>query len=106
MRSIEVVNNSAEAMSINTNSADGSLYLAQKVTPYARLFVVIEIKKLQTIQDKLFEAIFNDSEEEIKRAIQAGANVNIAKDGASLLTWAVSLHRIKAAKCLIENGAV
>ena len=37
----------------------------------------------------LFEAILNNSADEIRRSIQAGANVNLEKDRKRPLFWAV-----------------
>lgn len=56
-------------------------------------------------QDMLHQAILNDSADEIKHALQAGANVNLGKNGKSPLLSAILLKRSKAVGALLELGA-
>lgn len=56
-------------------------------------------------QDALYQAIASDSEEGIKKAITAGADVNREKDGKPLLLTAILLNRNKAIEALLGAGA-
>ena len=56
-------------------------------------------------RDKLFEAIINESQEDIQLAIHAGANVNDVKDGIAPLLLAVLLRKPEIVKFLLHLGA-
>jgi len=60
--------------------------------------------KIQS-QELLYKAIVKNSVADIKKAIQAGADVNYTKDGKSALVLAVLLKRDDAIQCLLDNGA-
>lgn len=52
--------------------------------------------------DRLYKGILNDSAEEIKQSIQAGANINQVKDGKPLIVLAILLKKSNAVKALLE----
>ena len=106
LQTIDVLNNSSQVLNLSANNADRSLCLTQIVPAYAKSLVVVQITQLRSLQDMLFEGILNDSPSEIRRAIQAGANVNLEKEGKRPLLWAVTFHRMNAVRCLLEQGAI
>jgi hypothetical protein len=105
-QTIDILNNSNQQLQISANNTDHSLKINHTVPAYAKSLIIVKVTYLKSLQDTLFEAILNDSPEEIKAAIQAGANVNIEKEGKRPLMWAVAFHRTKAAQCLLEHGAI
>jgi len=56
-------------------------------------------------QDRLHKAILNNSAEEIKLAINAGADINLEKDGKYPLLLALLLKRYTALESLLGAGA-
>lgn len=105
IQTIEVVNNSAQLLNIAANNNDRSLHINQTISAFTKSLIVIQITQLKTLQDRLFEAILNNSYSEVRQAIREGADVNQEKDGKSPLLWAVLFQRTNAAKCLINHGA-
>lgn len=65
----------------------------------------IEVKVYVDAQNLLHKAILNDSAEEVRSAVLAGANVNAGKDGKAPLIVAVALKRSRAIDELINCGA-
>lgn len=106
IQTIEVVNNSSKTMNITTNNTDSTLHIHQIIPSFTKSLALIHLTQIKSLQDMLFEAILNNSADEIRRSIQAGANVNLEKDGKRPLFWAVFFQRVNAIRCLIENGAV
>lgn len=105
MQSIEIVNNSAQAIHIASNTANPSLYIDHVVPAFTKSLVIVQVTKLKNLQDLLFDAILKDSAEDIRSAIFSGASVNLEREGKTPLLWAVLLHRPNAARCLLEYGA-
>lgn len=66
---------------------------------------VITMTKLKSAQEMLHQAIFDNSAEGIKKAVTAGADVNLYRDGKSPLLWAVLLKRTNAVAALLECDA-
>jgi len=60
---------------------------------------------LAQAQELLHKAILNDSAEDVREALQFGANVNKGKDGKAALLWAVLLKRSRAVDALLSCGA-
>ncbi len=68
----------------------------------------IQMKKLKAqegSQEMLHQAILANSAEGIKKAVSAGANVNIEKDGQTPLLLAVVLKKVNAVEALLLYGA-
>ena len=53
----------------------------------------LKSRKISSPLLMLHDAILNDSAEDIRQAVQSGANVNLGKDGKAPLLWAVLLKR-------------
>jgi ankyrin repeat protein len=87
------------------NGTDSSLNV--DLTVPARAEALIRIRKIQVkfSQDILHKAILNNSIEEIRKAILAGADVNYIKDGKNPLFLAVALAQTNIVELLLENGA-
>lgn len=105
-QAIEVVNNSDHAIRIAANSNEQMLHIAYEVPAHFHSLIVATLTKIQCPQDFLFAAIVNDSANEIRRAIQMGANINKEIDGKTPLLWAVLLKKYNAARCLMDLGAL
>ena len=103
-QSIEVVNHSANAMTIGANSS--SFNANYTVPALTKSLLIFQLTALKSLQDMLFTAIVNNSAEGIREAMILGANVNCPREGKSLLLWAVTLQRSNAARCLLEHGAI
>ena len=85
------------------NNAAKSLQLNIAVPEYSR--ADIQIKKINDLQEVLHKAILKDSSEEIREAVQSGANINMAKDGKSPLLFAILRLRYNAIEVLLKLGA-
>lgn len=112
-----LTNSTQEIMEVIRAGADVNLFRDGK----APLKWAIDLKKLNSAEvlkrcgaimpcpkNMLYRAILNDSPDEIKMAIQAGADINDEnqfKEGLSPLGWAVSLTKSKATQALLECGA-
>lgn len=57
------------------------------------------------LQDRLHQAIINNSIDDIKQVIQEGANCNCLKDNKSPLFWAIVLKRPEIVETLLNCGA-
>jgi ankyrin repeat protein len=55
--------------------------------------------------DRANFAVFNNNIDELKIAIQNGADVNYSKDGISLLQWASNNGNLAMVRYLVEHGA-
>ncbi|MDR3549991.1 MAG: hypothetical protein P4L31_01130 [Candidatus Babeliales bacterium] len=86
------------------NNTDQSLRLNIAVAEYSQAH--IEIKKINDLQEALHKAILNDSAMEIRSAVQAGANVNMTKNGKLPLLWSILLNHYNAADVLLQLGAI
>jgi ankyrin repeat protein len=105
-QSVEVINNSAQVMNIAANTADRSFSFNHSTPAFCKSLILLEITKLQSLQEMLFDAILNDSPSEIRHAMRLGASINYPKDGKTPLFWAISFHRTNAAKYLLDHGAI
>jgi ankyrin repeat protein len=76
-------------------------YLTEQGTEYN----LANQKEIKTPLLMLHEAILNDSAEEIRNAIQVGADINLGKDGKAPLWWAILNDKYTAVKTLLEFGA-
>jgi len=85
---MHVINNTNHSLDINFTLPEQTVAL-------------IQLKKLEV----LFSAILNDSAEEIRAAVHAGADVNQEKDGKSPLLLAILLKRHNAVETLLQLGA-
>ncbi len=65
----------------------------------------IELKKIDLLQNALYQGILNDSEAVIRQAICDGADINLEKNGKSPLLWATHLRKNVALKTLLIFGA-
>ncbi len=84
------------------NDSDQSLRADIGIPAHNRADILIT--KMNDIQDALYKAILNDSVVEIKKAVQAGADINKRKDNKPLLLWAILLNRYNAIAELIQLG--
>ncbi len=57
------------------------------------------------VQEMLHEAILNNSVKEIKKAVQAGADINFSVDNKVALLWGTLLNKINAVEELLNSGA-
>lgn len=105
IQTIDTLNNSNQLLHLSANNADRTLCLNHTVPAFAKSLIIVQVTQLRALQDMLFEGILNDSSEQIRRAIQAGANVNLEREGKRPLLWAVTFHRMNAVRCLLELGA-
>lgn len=87
-QSIDVINNTE-------NPLDVGFTLPEKTIAH------IQLKKLEL----LHEAILNDSAEQIRAAVVAGADVNQLRDGKLPLFWAILLKNANAVEALVQLGA-
>ncbi len=85
------------------NSSDATLTLEHGVPEYTKAFIAL--KKIDPLQYQLNRAILNDSPEEIRAAVKAGANIHPTKIGKAPLLIAVLLRRTKAVDALLKCGA-
>lgn len=106
LQTIDILNNSAQALHITAKNGDCSMSFNQTIPVYAKLFVMVQVTKLELLQDMLYIGIINDSPERIMQAIASGANVNLEKGGIRPLSWAMKLGKNNAALCLLEHGAI
>ena len=83
------------------NDTDQKVNIDLKVP--ARAEALIKIKKLhgQQPQEMLHKAILNNSAEEVRNAVLAGADVNNGKDGKLPLLWALLLKCCNAFEALV-----
>ena len=102
---IDVVNNSEQALQLNAQNTDQSLNIDHTIAAYTKSCITVQMVKLKSLQDMLFEGILKNSSEKIKLALKCGAEVNRPIDGRSPLLWAILLEKSNAAKNLVENGA-
>jgi len=66
---------------------------------------VIQFTKIKSAQEMLHQAILDNSAEGIKKAIAAGANVNLEKEGKLPILWALLLNKLDALEELLVCGA-
>jgi hypothetical protein len=104
-QSIEMINNSPDVIHLAAKAADNSFSVNQRVPAYSKAFIISKIVELDTLQERLFLAIFRDSVQEIEQAIADGANVKKAREGKTPLAWALSFNMVNAATCLMKHGA-
>jgi len=64
------------------------------------------IKSQQELQDLLHKAILANSTQDIMQVVQAGADVNLFKDGKAPLVWATILKKYNAVEVLKKCGAI
>lgn len=105
-QAIDVVNNSDHAIRIAANSNEQMMHISYEVPAHFHSLIVSTLTKIQCPQDYLFAAIVNDSVNEIRRAIQLGANINQEINGKSPLLLAVQLKKYNAARYLMDLGAL
>jgi DNA helicase HerA-like ATPase len=104
-QTVDVVNDSEQALQITMNSADQSFHFTQAIPAYTRALIIAQLINLKSVQNLLLEAIVSDSVQGIQEAIRLGANVNQEIGGQRPLVFAVALGKINAVKCLILCGA-
>ncbi len=85
------------------NSSNTILTLEHGVPEYSKAFIAL--KKIDPLQYQLNRAILNDSPEEIRDAVNAGANIHQPKIGKAPLLIAVLLKRTNAVETLLNYGA-
>ena len=85
------------------NSSNATLTLEHGVPVYSKAFIAL--KKIDPLQYQLNRAILNDSPEEIRDAVNAGANIHQPKIGKAPLLIAVLLKRANAVEALLKCGA-
>lgn len=85
------------------NSSNATLTLEHGVPEYSKVFIAL--KKIDPLQYQLNRAILNDSPEEIRTAVNAGANIHQPKIGKAPLLIAVLLKRTNAVETLLHYGA-
>ena len=76
---INIANNTNQLLSLNLTVPE---YTA----------AVITMTKLKSAQEMLHQAILDNSAEGIKKAVTAGADVNLYRDGKSPLLWQCYLN--------------
>lgn len=99
MQCIDVTNNSSQNLTI-TAKDDSLLKIESKVPAYTKWQMISKLTKIKSAQDLLFDAIVNDSPEEIKKAILASANIQDKINGQSPMMWAISLKKYNALQML------
>ena len=102
---IDVVNNSEQSLQLNAQNADKTLKIDHNVAAYTKSCITVQMIKLKSLQDMLFDGIVEDSYEKIKLALKCGAMVNRPIDGKNPLLWAILLEKSNVAKILVESGA-
>ncbi len=102
---IDVVNNSEQSLQLNAHNADQTLKIDHNIAAYTKSCITVQMVKLKSLQDMLFDGIVENSSEKIKLAVKCGAMVNRPIDGQKPLLWAILLEKPNAAKSLVENGA-
>ena len=85
------------------NNTSNPLGLNLTVPEYTA--AVIQYTKIKSAQEMLHQAILDNSAEGIKKAVLAGADVNLGKDGKAPLLWAVLLKRHDAIDVLLSCKA-
>lgn len=103
-QSIDILNDCSQPLNIAAANNDQTFQFRKSIPAYAVARICFEITKIETLQNKLFEAIESNDYEEVRRAIQAGANIKKEINGKTPLFWAVSLNKTNAIKCLFNHG--
>lgn len=89
------------------NNTDQPLHVDYGLPIYSRADTQIKpIKSQQELQDLLHEAILTNSTQEIMQVVNAGADVNIFKDGKAPLMWATLLKKLNSIEVLKKCGAI
>ncbi len=115
-----ITNSTQEIMQVIKAGADVNLFKDGKAplmwATILKKFNSAEVLKkcgavLPCPNNMLYRAILNDSAEDVKHAINAGADPNVAhlsnkEPALSPLGWAVSLAKPQAAQALLEHGAL
>ncbi len=104
-QTIDVTNNTHQAMHYTANNPAQALRVDHSVPAYARSVIISVVTKLPSPQDMLYTAIINDSVTDIVNAVSAGANVNQNIDGKSPLAISALYKRYNAINCLLGLGA-
>ena len=104
-QTIDVVNDTAQAITITAVNADGSFNIKQVVPSYARAYIIAQVLNLKSAANMLIEAILKDSPADIQEALKLGADINMEIAGKRALLFAVAMEKLNAIKCLISFGA-
>ena len=104
-QTVDVVNESAQVMTITATNADGSFNIKQVVPAYTRAYIIAQLLNLKSAENMLIEAILKDSAIDIEEAIKLGADINMEIAGRKSLLFAIAMEKINAIKCLISLGA-
>jgi len=104
------------ATCMHADQPDGIMHIINNNDEHMNLFcdvpdqtsVLIKFTKLESsqVQEMLHTAILNDSAQEIRRAIYAGAALHTGKEGKSPLWHAVNAGRYPAIKTLLAYDEV
>ena len=71
----------------------------------AAVITMAKLKSQQELQDLLHKAILINSAEDIRKAVTAGANVNLGKDNKASVLFALLLKKENAVEALLKCGA-
>jgi ankyrin repeat protein len=105
IQTIDVLNNSAQALHLTANNEDYSLSLNQIIPAFSKSIITVQVELICSPQELLFKSIINNLPEKTQEAVKAGASVNFEKDGKSPLLLAVLLKRYDIVKILLTAGA-
>lgn len=106
IQTIDIVNDSEKLMKVSAHNTDGTLNIDQSVGAFSKSEITVRMLKIKSLQDHLFDAIINDSPEQIRFAIECGAMINRPIDGKMPLLWASLLGKNAAVRYLVLVGAI